>query len=233
MAALSPAKVELNQKQSYAILDNLSLLAFDAHKQDRLSYSPTSISLGTSSSTWRTVTWALYIAGSEVTPDLEALLPLITKVHNCIIKNPRILNEYDDRTACIGKVEKAVLGLEALKINQYQGYDKKQEQIDKSIDVLRGTKRVLETKREETSEIYREQTRQRIKEEEARQTERDARLAFLEQENKLLKVQAASVGNFKKFSAAQLIELAQDCLKLAAAEMKKNPEQSPLHKTAI
>lgn len=216
----SPSKVELNRTQAYAILDNLSLLAFDAHKQDKLSYTPTSVTLGTSSGLWRKgADWASYLAGSGVTTEIVSLFPLINKVHNCIIKNPAILNEYSERSLCMGKVDKAMQGLEALKVNQYQLQSKKIEQVDQSIDVLKKIKTALETTQAENTKSYLEELRLRRQEEEARQKEKDELLVHLKEENRILRAQAAAAGGTKDLSAEQLISLAQDCLKIASSKM--------------
>lgn len=218
----SPSKVELNKEQAYTILDNLSLLAFEPHKRHRLTYSPTSISLGTDYGWARRVGGAWnYYTGSEVTPDLESLLPLINKVHNCITKNQTILNDYHERNGCMSKVETAVKGLEALKINQYQGLDTKQKLIEKSIEILKTIKTILEKKQAETTEGYIKGFSKKREEEEFLQKQKDELITRLKEENRILRVQAGAAGNYKNLSPEQLIELAQDCLKLASLKMKE------------
>jgi hypothetical protein len=230
----SPSKVELTRTQAYAILDNLSLLAYDAHKNDKLSYTQVSITLGTNSSVVRkSMEWGYYLVGSGVTTDIVSLLPLIKKVHQCIIKNKTILEEYSERNSCIGKVDKAVQGLEALKINQYAGYEKKQQQVEESIEVLKKAKTLLGEKQAESTKTYLEEIRLRRLEDEARQKEKDELIARLEQENRTLRAQAAAAGNNKDLSSEQLISLAQDCLTLASSKMKvvKVREADSLRKT--
>lgn len=216
------AKIELNRTQAYDILENLSLLAYDAHKHNKLNYTLTSVTLGTSSGTLRKgADWLYYLAGSQTTTEIVSLLPLINKVHNFITKNPAILTEYSERNLCMGKVDKAVQGLEALKTNQYDKQDDKKKLIDKSIDVLKTIKTVLETTQAENTRFRLEEGRQRRLEEEARQKERDELSARLKEENRILRIQVAAAGGTKDLSPEQLISLAQDCLKLISSKMNE------------
>lgn len=216
----SPAKVELSVPQSQAILKNLSRLAKPKHKDKKLNYSQTSITLSTNSSTVRTVhNWWNYYAGSEVTPDLEALLPLITKVQNCITKNQKILNEYSDRTSNMELIGRAVKGLEALKINQYNGQDKKQKQIDESIKVLNEINGVLEEKQRVWRESSASQYVQNRQVEEAKQKAQEDRFQKLEEENRnlLLSLAASRTTNLKEQPTQVLLALAKECITIVAS----------------
>jgi len=220
----SPAKVELTLAQANTILQNLSLLTYSAHKYDKLSYSATSITLGTSLGVMRKASdWLSYYSGSQVTNDLAALLPLIHKVQKCITANPLISTDISERTSCMELMNKAVKGLEALKVNQYEKQDKKQEEIDKSIEVLRSAHKTLDDKHAEWRDSTFAEMRVKRLEEEARQREKDELLIKLKEENRILRVQAAAAGNtpLHTLSAAKLVELAQECLKLASAEMNQ------------
>lgn len=216
----SPAKVELSVPQSQAILKNLSRLAKPKHKDKKLNYSQTSITLGTSSSAVRTMNeWYYYYAGSEVTPDLEALLPLITKVQNCITKNQKILKEYSERTYYTELIGKAVKGLEALKINQYNGQDKKQQQIDESIKALNAINEILEEKQRVWRESSGSQYLQQRLVEEAKQKAQEERLQKLEGENRNLSLSLAAsrATNLREQPTQVLLALAKECITIVAS----------------
>jgi hypothetical protein len=192
VSAAAP-KVELTLGQSWSILKTLELLDHPVHANDKMTYTPTSIKLGTSSGSWR---WAYEAynswTGGDETPNIEALPPLIEKVKDCITKNEQIVNDPTERTKYIEQIPKAVTGLEDLKKNKYRDLNKKETLIDKAIESLKSAKTTLEERRQEWLSSHLKESQAKRSSEEAEQKEKDARLAQLEEENKALKSQLAA-----------------------------------------
>ncbi|MBS0647765.1 MAG: hypothetical protein JSS10_00905 [Verrucomicrobia bacterium] len=191
-AAAAAPKVELTPNQSWNILKTLELLDHPAHENDKLTYTPISIKLGTSSGYWRWGT-ELYNSwtGGEETPNIEALPRLIEKVKDCITTNQTIIESQSERTKFSEQISKAVTGLESLKKNQYRDLSKKEIHIDKAIESLKSALPVFEQKRQEwiASQLHGSKTRSA---EDSVQKEKDTRLAQLEEENKTLRAQLAA-----------------------------------------
>ena len=93
-----------------------------------------------------------YVAGSSVSRDLAELIPLVSKVKECLVSVVLITNDPSKIKEGIELLGKAEEGLQALKQNQYANEKDKKITIEGALYTLRETKQLFETKNGEGEE---------------------------------------------------------------------------------